>query len=175
MKILIVGNGARESALALKLKDDSRISKLYFAKGTVTTGQLGQNVYEDSVEGLRDFAIKERIDLTVVGPEAPLVEGIVDEFKKHDLKIFGPGKRAAELEGNERLSLVIQTICATGIRVSELRFITAEAVCCGRAGITNKGKRRTVFLPNQLCRLLKQYLKKRKITTILHFLLKHRK
>ena len=104
MKILIVGNGARESALALKLKDDSRISKLYFAKGTVTTGQLGQNVYEDSVEGLRDFAIKERIDLTIVGPEAPLVEGIVDEFKRHDLKIFGPGQRAAELEGSKAFS-----------------------------------------------------------------------
>ena len=72
--------------------------------------------------------------------------------------------RAAEQEGNERLSLVIQTICATGIRVSELRFITAEAVCCGRAGITNKGKRRTVFLPDKLRRLLKQYLKKQKIT-----------
>lgn len=73
--------------------------------------------------------------------------------------------RAAEQKGNERLSLVIQTICATGIRVSELRFITAEAVCCGRAGITNKGKRRTVFLPDKLRRLLKQYLKKQGITT----------
>ena len=72
--------------------------------------------------------------------------------------------RAAEQEGNERLSLVIQTICATGIRVSELRFITAEAVHCGRAGISNKGKRRTVFLPDKLRRLLKQYLKKQKIT-----------
>ena len=104
MKILIVGNGARESALALKLKDDSRISKLYFAKGTVTTAELGQNVYDESVEGLRDFAIKERIDLTIVGPEAPLVEGIVDEFKKHGLKIFGPEKRAAELEGSKAFS-----------------------------------------------------------------------
>ncbi len=73
--------------------------------------------------------------------------------------------RVAEQEGKERLSLVIQTICATGIRVSELRFITAEAVCCGRAGITNKGKRRTVFLPDKLRRLLKQYLKTQKITT----------
>ena len=70
--------------------------------------------------------------------------------------------RVAEQEGKERLSLVIQTICATGIRVSELRFITAEAVCCGRAGITNKGKRRTVFLPDKLRRVLKQYLKSKK-------------
>ena len=72
--------------------------------------------------------------------------------------------RVAEQKGNERLALVIQTICATGIRVSELRFITAEAVYCGRAGVTNKGKRRTVFLPDKLRRLLKQYMKKQRIT-----------
>lgn len=72
--------------------------------------------------------------------------------------------RAAEQRGNERLSLVIQTICATGIRVSELRFITAEAVSCGRAAVSNKGKRRTVFLPEKLRQLLKQYLKRQKIT-----------
>lgn len=104
MKILIVGNGGRESALALKLKEDSRITKMYFAKGTATTDKLGQNVYEDSVVGLRNFAIKERIDLTIVGPEAPLVEGIVDEFRSHDLKIFGPRKRTAELEGSKAFS-----------------------------------------------------------------------
>lgn len=66
--------------------------------------------------------------------------------------------RAAEQNGNRRLSLVIQTICATGIRVSELRFITAEAVTAGRAEINNKGKRRTVFLPDKLRRLIKKYL-----------------
>ncbi|WP_226064325.1 phosphoribosylamine--glycine ligase [Kaistella polysaccharea] len=104
MKILIVGNGARESAIAMKLKSDRRISKMYFARGNATTDLLGQNVYEDSIEGLRDFAIKERIDLTIVGPEAPLVAGIVDEFKKHNLKIFGPRKRTAELEGSKAFS-----------------------------------------------------------------------
>ena len=67
---------------------------------------------------------------------------------------------AAEKEGNERLALVIQTICATGIRVSELKFITAEAVQSGRTEISNKGKRRTVFLPDKLRRLLKKYLQK---------------
>ncbi|AZB23043.1 phosphoribosylamine--glycine ligase [Kaistella haifensis] len=104
MKILIIGNGARESAIAVKLKGDNRITKMYFAQGNATTDQLGQNVYEQSVEGLRDLAIKERIDLTIVGPEAPLVEGIVDEFKKHGLKIFGPRKRTAELEGSKAFS-----------------------------------------------------------------------
>ena len=70
---------------------------------------------------------------------------------------------AAQKVGNERLSLVMQTICATGTRVSELRFITVEAVT-GRAEICNKGKRRTVFLPGRLRRLLRKYLQKQKKT-----------
>ena len=71
---------------------------------------------------------------------------------------------AAKREGNRRLSLLIQTICATGIRVSELKFITAEAVAAGRAEVVNKGKRRAVLLPQQLCRLLRGYLGAEKIT-----------
>ena len=104
MRVLIVGNGGRESAIAVKLSEDSRVSKMYFAKGNATTDKLGQNVNEDTVEGLRNFAIKEKIDLTIVGPEAPLVEGIVDDFKNHGLKIFGPRKRAAALEGSKAFS-----------------------------------------------------------------------
>lgn len=72
--------------------------------------------------------------------------------------------RAAELDGNRRLALVLQTICATGIRVSELKFITVEAVQTGRAEISNKGKRRTVFLPDKLRRLLRTYLQAQKKT-----------
>ena len=72
--------------------------------------------------------------------------------------------RAAEREGSQRLCLLIQTICATGIRVSELKFITAEAVRTGRAEIVNKGKRRPVFLTDKLRRTLKKYLQKQKIT-----------
>ena len=71
---------------------------------------------------------------------------------------------AAQRAGDERLALILQTICATGIRVSELRFISAEAVRSGRAEVSNKGKRRTVFLPERLRRLLKAYLKQQKIT-----------
>ncbi|MBQ8497970.1 MAG: tyrosine-type recombinase/integrase [Clostridia bacterium] len=69
----------------------------------------------------------------------------------------------AKNKKNERLYLLMQTICACGIRVSELKFITAEAVFCGFAEISCKGKRRTVFLPNQLCKILKNYIKKQKI------------
>ena len=71
---------------------------------------------------------------------------------------------AARRQGNERLSLLLQTICATGIRVSELRFITVDAVLAGRADVRNKGKLRTVFLPGKLRSLLRRYLGERAIT-----------
>lgn len=71
---------------------------------------------------------------------------------------------AAERPGNRRLSLVIQTICSTGIRVSELKFITVEAVRAGRAEVSNKGKRRTVFIPKKLGKMLSTYLKEQKIS-----------
>lgn len=104
MKILIVGDGGRESALAMKLKDDKRVSQMFFAKGNATTDKLGVNVFESKIPALRNFAIREQIDLTIVGPEAPLVEGIVDEFNSHGLKVFGAKSRAARLEGSKAFS-----------------------------------------------------------------------
>lgn len=81
--------------------------------------------------------------------------------------------RAAEKKKNQRLALVIQTICATGIRVSELKFITVEAVQAGRAEVSNKGKRRVIFLPDKLRKLLRAYLQKQKITAGAVFLSKN--
>lgn len=104
MKVLIVGNGGRESAIAWKLKQDPRITHFYFAKGNASTEKLGTTVYESSVEDLVKFAQKEEIDLTIIGPEAPLVEGIVDEFQKEGLRIFGAKKAAALLEGSKAYS-----------------------------------------------------------------------
>ena len=104
MRILIVGDGARESAIATKLQGDSRITAMFFAKGNATTAAIGKNVNITDVVELRNFAIKEKIDLTIVGPEATLVEGIVDEFNAHGLNIFGPKSRAAKLEGSKAFS-----------------------------------------------------------------------
>ena len=67
--------------------------------------------------------------------------------------------------GRERLALLIETICATGIRVSEVKYITVESVCAGRAEISLKGKIRTILLPGKLCRKLRKYAKKRKIAS----------
>ena len=104
MKILIVGEGGRESAIAAKLKKDSRVTEMHFAKGNATTDELGKNFYGSGITALRDYAIKQKIDLTIVGPEAPLVEGIADEFKASGLKLFGPKARAASLEGSKAFS-----------------------------------------------------------------------
>ena len=87
-----------------------------------------------------------------------------DENRELTQKEYERLIRAAEQEDNERLSLIIQTICSTGIRISELKFITAEAVHTGRAEICNKGKQRLIFLPDKLCRILRKYLQKQKIT-----------
>lgn len=88
----------------------------------------------------------------------------LDERKELTKAEYARLVRAAQGRENERLALVLQTLCATGIRVSELRFVTAEAVFQGRAEICGKGKRRLVFLPEKLRRLLKAYLRRQKKT-----------
>ncbi|MCY0970215.1 phosphoribosylamine--glycine ligase [Chryseobacterium wangxinyae] len=104
MRILIIGEGGRESALAAKLQKDVRVTKMFFANGNASTDAIGQNVHMSEIKELRDFAIKEKVDLTIVGPEAPLVAGLKDEFKKHDLKVFGPNQKVASLEGSKAFS-----------------------------------------------------------------------
>ncbi|MDR1461486.1 MAG: phosphoribosylamine--glycine ligase [Campylobacteraceae bacterium] len=101
MKILIVGSGGREYAIALALKRDENVKNLYFAPGNGATDELGVNIDIKDFEKLAEFAKKESIDLTIVGPETPLVEGIADVFKKHNLTIFGVSKDAAKLEGSK--------------------------------------------------------------------------
>ncbi|MFN3871085.1 MAG: phosphoribosylamine--glycine ligase [Aquificaceae bacterium] len=103
MKVLVVGNGGREHAIAWKLSQSPLVKELYCAKGNGGTSKIAKNVPIDPthVQALADFAQRESIDFTVVGPEAPLVAGIVDEFEKRGLKVFGPNKRASLLEGSK--------------------------------------------------------------------------
>ncbi len=103
MKILVVGSGGREHALAWKIAQSPLVKKIYCAPGNAGTLSLGDNVpiNPTDIKGLADFANKEQVDLTVVGPEIPLVMGIVDEFEAKGLKIFGPTMGAAELEGSK--------------------------------------------------------------------------
>lgn len=103
MKVLIVGSGGREHALAWKISQSPLLTKLYAAPGNAGVAQLAECVAieAEDIKGLIEFAKREGIDLTVVGPEAPLVAGIVDEFEKEGLRIFGPSKHAATLEGSK--------------------------------------------------------------------------
>ena len=103
MKVLVVGGGGREHALVWKINQSSLVDSLFCAPGNGGIAQLAQCVpiKDDDVAALADFAKKEAMDLTVVGPELPLTLGIVDAFHKEGLKIFGPSKEAAQIEGSK--------------------------------------------------------------------------
>lgn len=106
MKVLVIGSGGREHALCWKISKSPRVSKIYCAPGNGGTAAIAENVdiKADDIDRLLDFALNNRIDLTVVGPELPLVLGIVDRFQEKGLKIFGVNKDCARLEGSKDFS-----------------------------------------------------------------------
>lgn len=103
MKILVIGSGGREHALCWKISQSPKCEKLYCAPGNGGISQIAEvvNIKAEDIDGLLNFAKKEKIGLTVAGPEIPLVAGIVDVFEKHGLRIFGPKKELARLEGSK--------------------------------------------------------------------------
>jgi len=106
MRILVVGSGGREHALVWKIAQSKLVGKIFCAPGNGGIAHLAEcvDIKADDVFGLLEFARKEKIDLTVVGPEVALSLGIVDEFVKAGLKIFGPSKKAANLEASKVFS-----------------------------------------------------------------------
>src|ERR1043166_3220713 len=95
MRVLVIGGGGREHALVWKLAQSRRVMKLFCAPGNAGIAELAECVpVADEM-----FAAEHQIDLTIVGPEAPLCAGIVDRFRARDLRIFGPARSAARLEG----------------------------------------------------------------------------
>jgi len=106
MKVMVIGSGGREDALVWKISQSPLVSQIFCAPGNVGISirpktKCLPNLKATDFRALRDFARENKIDLTVVGPEAPLVAGIVDEFGKENLKIFGPKKEAAQIEGSK--------------------------------------------------------------------------
>jgi phosphoribosylamine--glycine ligase len=103
MKILVIGSGGREHALVWKISQSPKVEKIFCAPGSAAIGELAECVAigPEQIEKLADFAEKEKIDLTVVGPELPLTLGITDLFESRGLRIFGPNKTAAQLEGSK--------------------------------------------------------------------------
>ncbi|MDF2800466.1 MAG: phosphoribosylamine--glycine ligase [Anaerocolumna sp.] len=106
MKVLIVGGGGREHAIAFKVSQSSLVSKIYCAPGNAGMEEFGQcvSIGVMEFEKLADFASKEKIDLTIIGPDDPLVGGITDVFLAKGLRVFGPKKNAALLEGSKAFS-----------------------------------------------------------------------
>ncbi len=106
MKILVIGGGGREHALAWKLKQSPKTTQVFVAPGNAGTARDGclKNVPITDVVALREWALANGIGLTVVGPEAPLAAGVVDEFRAHGLRVFGPTKAAAQLESSKAFS-----------------------------------------------------------------------
>ena len=103
MKVLIIGSGGREHVLTWKLKKSPLVKEIYCAPGNGGIAGVAQcvDIEATDIEGLAKFAKEKKVDLTVVGPEAPLVAGIVDFFEQKNLKIFGPSQKAARLEGSK--------------------------------------------------------------------------
>ncbi len=103
MKVLVIGSGGREHALVWKLKQSKKVDKIYCAPGNggISLHAKCVNIPPDNIKALVEFAQRNKINLTVVGPEQPLAAGIVDEFHRRKLKVFGPEKKAARLESSK--------------------------------------------------------------------------
>ena len=103
MRVLVVGSGGREHALAWKISQSPRLKRLWIAPGNAGTSLEGENVdiASDDLSGLVRFAKKESVDLVVVGPELPLTLGLVDALEQEKIRAFGPSRAAAQLEGSK--------------------------------------------------------------------------
>ena len=109
MKILLVGRGGREHAIAWKINQSPKLEKLYVAPGNAGTRSVATNldISDSDIQGLKNFALQEKIDLTIVGPEAPLALGIVDVFMESRLPIFGPTASASRLESSKSFAKAV--------------------------------------------------------------------
>ena len=106
MKILVVGGGGREHAICYKLSSEENVKKIYCAPGNAGISNIAEciDINDNDIDSLLNFAKEKKIDLTIVGPELPLVSGIVDKFEQSNLKIFGPNKKCAQLEASKSFS-----------------------------------------------------------------------
>ena len=100
MKVGIIGSGGREHALCESLKKSKKVEKIYCFPGNAGTKDIAENINIDldNFEVLKNYILEKKIDLIVVGPEKPLVDGLVDYLEKYKIKVFGPNKIAAQLE-----------------------------------------------------------------------------
>jgi phosphoribosylamine--glycine ligase len=136
MKVLVVGQGGREHALCWKLRQSPLLTRLWCAPGNPGTAAIADNadVAADDVAGLVRFATANKVDLTVVGPEGPLVAGIVDAFQQQKLRCFGPSKAAAEIEGSKAFA---RELCRRH-RIPSPGFWVFEELALARSFLDNR-------------------------------------
>ena len=127
MKILIIGGGGREHTLTWKIAKDDPRANIFIAPGNAGTAQLGTNIPipAENIAGLLDWARKEKPDLTVIGPEAPLCSGITDLMQTEGLRVFGPAKAGAKLEGSKIFAKEI--LLAAGVPTASAKTFTKES------------------------------------------------
>ena len=103
MKVAVIGSGGREHAICVSLKQSKKVKKIYCIPGNAGTNLIAENIEIniDNFEAIKDFSLENKIDLIIVGPEKPLVNGIVDYLKDFNIKTFGPNKIASKLEGSK--------------------------------------------------------------------------
>ncbi|MEE3743686.1 phosphoribosylamine--glycine ligase [Campylobacter porcelli] len=157
MNILVIGSGGREYAIGLRLTQDNEKHNLYFAPGNGATANLGQNVDISDFNDLAKFALENKIELTIVGPENALSDGVVDIFKANNLNIFGPTKSAARLESSK--AYMKEFLAKNGIRTAkfintnnyeeaakfidtlgDIVVVKADGLCAGKGVIIAKSK-----------------------------------
>ena len=103
MKVGIIGSGGREHAICESLRNSTKIDKIFCFPGNAGTADIAENVILDLnyFENIKNFVLEKKIDLVVVGPEKPLVDGLVDFLESHKIQVFGPNKIASQLEGSK--------------------------------------------------------------------------
>ena len=137
MRILLLGSGGREHALAWKISQSSKVEKLYIAPGNAGTANVGENVNikANDFEGIKSFCLDKQIQMVVVGPEDPLVKGIYDFFKDDELlksiPVIGPSKQGAVLEGSKDFAKAFMQ--RHGIPTAAYQTFTSETLAEGKA------------------------------------------
>ena len=126
MKVLVIGSGGREHCLVWKIAQSDRVKEIFCVPGNGGTEESATNIHiaPDDIKALSDFAREKRIDLTVVGPEFALVKGIVDEFQRRDLRVFGPQQELALLEGSKVFAK--KTMAKFSLATADFRIFTDE-------------------------------------------------
>ena len=165
----MIGSGGREHALGWKIKQSPLVEKIYFAPGNPGTKKIGENISIEvsDIKNLLKFARSNKIDLTVVGPETPLVLGIADIFKKEKLKIFGPSKKASQIEGSKTFSkelmrkykiptakyFIFNNFADAKNHLQKSKYplvIKADGLCMGKGVAVCKSKKEAEFFLKQL-------------------------